>query len=68
MKTIHVEFMVDRLALGQNFLRLLQFSSANYHSVNVSYSFESLRTVSFLTYETAPGSVKCIAERKEQRP
>jgi hypothetical protein len=34
-----VEFMVDKVALGQVYLRLLRLSLASYHSTNASHTF-----------------------------
>jgi len=37
-RAIHVEFVVNKIALRKAFFPVLQFSPANYHSTNTSHS------------------------------
>lgn len=41
-RTIHVEYVVDRLALGQLFLRISPVLSSQYHSTDVPFSLVNL--------------------------
>jgi hypothetical protein len=37
-KAVHMGYVVDKVALGQAFLRVFRFFSCQYHSTTVSYS------------------------------